>query len=72
MVDISRSVLFKFMLRGLIMETHKIEICETLCRVVEVEAKNVDDAIDIVRGRYQKSEIVLDSDDYQDFDIKVL
>lgn len=54
------------------MEIHKIEIRETLCRVVEVQADNLADAIEIINTRYRKSEIVLDANDYQSFSIEVL
>lgn len=46
------------------METFKIEVQEFLSRIVEIEAKNMDEAITRVKEMYQKEEIVLDSDDY--------
>lgn len=42
----------------------KVEVQEVLSRIVEIEAKNVDDAILKVKKRYQNEEIVLDSDDF--------
>jgi hypothetical protein len=50
------------------METFKIEVKETLSRIVEIEANSKDDAYFKVREMYIKEEIVLDSDDYVDTD----
>ena len=46
------------------MTTHKIEIKETLSRIIEIEAPSVEEAIDKVRMMYKAEEIVLDADDY--------
>lgn len=46
------------------MTTHKIEIKETLSRIIEIEAPSVEEAIDKVRTMYKAEEIVLDSGDY--------
>ena len=43
---------------------YKIEIIETLSRIIEVEAESVADAIDEIEDRYYAEDIVLDSDDY--------
>ncbi|MCW6681884.1 DpnD/PcfM family protein [Aerococcaceae bacterium NML160702] len=48
------------------MEQYKVEITETLSRVVEVNANSNDEAVDIVRQLYGESEIVLDESDYVD------
>ena len=45
---------------------YKVEILETINRVVEVEAEDVGDACDIVRNRYESGDIVLGSEDFQD------
>ena len=47
----------------------EVEIEETLQRVIKVKATNEDEAIDIVTKRYKNEEIVLDSDDFMDYDI---
>jgi hypothetical protein len=46
------------------METFKIEVQEFLSRIVEIEAKNIDEAISKVKDMYQNEEIVLDSEDF--------
>ena len=50
----------------------KIEITETLQRIVEVETDNVSDAITKVKDLYKKEEIILDSNDYISTEIKVV
>ena len=46
------------------MTTHKIEIQETLSRIVEIEAPSVEEAIYKARAMYRAEEIVLNADDY--------
>lgn len=46
------------------METFKIEVQEFLSRIVEIEAKNIDEAISKVTEMYQNEEIVLDYEDF--------
>jgi hypothetical protein len=46
------------------MEKFEIEIQEFLSRIIEVEAKDANEAISKVREMYRKEEIVLDCDDY--------
>jgi DpnD/PcfM-like protein len=46
------------------METFKIEIQEFLSRIVEIEAKSIDEAISKAKEMYQNEEIVLDENDY--------
>ncbi len=45
------------------MPTYKIEIIETLSRVVEVEADNSDIAMDMVQEMYDNQTIVLTDED---------
>ena len=45
------------------MPTYKIEIIETLSRVVEVEAENSDVAMDMVQEMYDNQMIVLTDED---------
>ena len=47
------------------MKKYSIEVLEVLSRVVEVEAVNEDDAIERVRQKYRRCEIVLDDSDYK-------
>ena len=42
---------------------HEIQITETLCRVVTVNAANTDAAVEQVRMAYHDEDIVLDSND---------
>lgn len=46
------------------METFKIEVQEFLSRIVEIEAKNIDEAISKVKKLYNSEEIVLDDEDF--------
>ena len=58
-------------MRGFNMK-YKVEITETLQRTVEVEAKDEDEAYQIVNDMYRNEEIVLSADDYIDTKIEVL
>ncbi len=46
------------------MKTYKIEIEETLTKVIEVKAENQEEAYDKVYEQYVNEEIVLGSEDY--------
>jgi uncharacterized membrane protein len=46
------------------METFKIEVKETLSRIIEIEANSADEAFSKIQDLYTKEEIVLDADDY--------
>lgn len=52
------------------MATFKIQITETLQRVVEVEANNYDEAEDKVNEDYRNGDIVLDYSDYMSTEIE--
>lgn len=54
------------------MKKHKVEITETLQRTIVVEAETEDEAIEIVRTKYETSEITLNSDDHIDTEITTL
>lgn len=45
------------------MKKFKIEVQEILSRIVEVEAKNLDEALEKVENKYRNEEIILDSED---------
>jgi len=51
------------------MRTFKIEIKETLSRVVDIDANNLNDAILIASNLYNKEKIVLDAADHSDTSI---
>lgn len=46
------------------METFKIEVKETLSRIIEIQAESKEDALLMIEELYKKQEIVLDADDY--------
>ncbi len=46
-------------------KVYKIEIEETLQKVVEIEANSLDEAIDIAQNRYSNQEYILDYEDYK-------
>jgi hypothetical protein len=48
---------------------YKVEITETLQRILEVEANTLDEAITQVKEQYQREEIILDSNDFIDVHI---
>jgi hypothetical protein len=54
------------------MKKYSIEVLEVLSRIVEVEASSSEDAIERVRKKYRKCEIVLDDSDYKvtEFSVK--
>ena len=54
------------------MKKYKVEIQETLSRIIEVEADSESDAWEIVSKQYRDSSIVLGGDDFEDYSIKVL
>ncbi|HPW90348.1 MAG TPA: DpnD/PcfM family protein [Paludibacteraceae bacterium] len=43
---------------------YKIEIIETLCRVIKLKATSFEDALTEVKHRYKTCQIVLDSNDF--------
>ncbi len=46
-------------------KVYKIEIEETLQKVVEIKANSLDEAIDIAQNRYSNQEYILDYEDYK-------
>jgi hypothetical protein len=56
------------------METkeYTVEVCETLIRIVTVEAISEEQALEFVRYDYNNAELVLDSDDFFDVDFNVV
>ena len=54
------------------MKKYKVEIQETLSRLIEVEADSESDAWEIVSKQYRNSEIILGGDDFEDYTINVL
>ena len=51
-------------------KVYKIEIEETLQRVVEIEANSPEEAIDIAQNRYSNQEYILDYEDYKGVEYK--
>ena len=54
------------------MNKYSVEITETLQRTIEVEAENATQAYQKVNVMYRNEDIVLDSEDFIDFDIDVI
>ncbi len=54
------------------MKKYSIEVLEVLCRIVEVEASDEEEAVETARQMYRKSEIVLDASDYKMTEISVI
>jgi len=52
------------------MKTFEFEIQELLSRIIEVEANTEDEAYRKVKEMYKKEEIVLDSSDFVETEIK--
>ena len=55
--------------KRLVMETFKIEIKEFLSKIVEIEAKNVDEAISKVKEMYLEEEVILSENDFVTYEI---
>ncbi len=53
------------------MTKYRIEVTEVLSRIVETDAENEDDAVEMVRQMYRKCELVLDASDYVETEISV-
>jgi len=54
------------------MKEYSVEVCETLIRIVTVEAMSEEDAIKFVKYDYNNAELVLDSDDFFDVDFEIV
>jgi DpnD/PcfM-like protein len=52
------------------MKTFKIEIKETLSKIIEIEANSIEAAIEKATSLYNNEEIILSSDDYCDTEIE--
>ncbi len=48
------------------METFKIEVKETISKIIEIEASSKEDAYSKVKEMYNTEKIILDSEDYID------
>ena len=53
------------------MKKYTLEITETLTRLVSIEAEDKYEAERIVREKYKSCEIVLDADDFQDYETSI-
>lgn len=54
------------------MKEFQVEVCETLIRIVTVEAQSEEQALEFVRYDYNNAELVLDSDDFFDVDFNLV
>ena len=53
------------------MKKYRIEVTEVLSRIVETEAENEDEAVEMVIQMYRNCELVLDASDYIETEISV-
>ena len=51
------------------MKIFEVQIIEVSNKVVEIEADNIENAIQIITDKYKSEEIVLDSSDFVDYKI---
>ena len=51
------------------MKTYKLELVETLSRIVEVEAESYEEALEKLEDDYNNQRIILDSNDFVGHDI---
>ncbi len=54
------------------METFNIEITETLSRVITIEAVDMDEALDFVISAYNAGDIVLDYEDFMNYEVEAI
>lgn len=54
------------------MKEYKVEIKETLSRIVTTLAEDEFDAVNIVEARYTDEGTVLDASDFQDVEFKII
>ena len=54
------------------MKEFQVEVCETLIRIMTVEAQSEEQALEFVRYDYNNAELVLDSDDFFDVDFNLV
>ena len=54
------------------MKEFQVEVCETLIRIITVEAQSEEQALEFVRYDYNNAELVLDSDDFFDVDFNLV
>ena len=52
--------------------TYKVEIVETLQKIIEIDAKDADTALNIAKQMYSDEEMVLDYSNYVDTEIDVI
>ncbi|HFI0640666.1 TPA: DpnD/PcfM family protein [Streptococcus suis] len=50
----------------------KLSLLETLSKVVKIEAKNREEALQVAHDKYISEEIVLDAGNFQDYDYRIL
>ena len=50
------------------MKTYKIEVKETLSRIIEINANSIDEVLENVQKIYKNEEIILDNDDFVEVD----
>ena len=51
---------------------YKVQITETMQRIIEIEATDLHEAIRIIKKKYQKEEIILNEKDFIDVEFNVV
>ncbi len=54
------------------MKKYKVEITETLQKIIEINSSSEEDAINQVRNDYGSEKITLDSNDFIEFEINTI
>ena len=54
------------------MKEFQVEVCETLIRIITVEAQSEEQALEFVKYDYNNAELVLDSDDFFDVEFNLV
>ncbi|HFI0449024.1 TPA: DpnD/PcfM family protein [Streptococcus suis] len=54
------------------MKVYEIVFTETLSKVIKIEAKNREEALQVAHGMYMSEEIILDANDFQEYSYGLL
>lgn len=52
--------------------SYKVEVIEVLSRIVEIDAEDSDDAIEIAKDMYYNEDVILDYNDVQNTEFNVI
>ncbi|WP_228376850.1 DpnD/PcfM family protein [Streptococcus suis] len=54
------------------MKVYEIVFTETLSKVIKIEAKNLEEALQVAHSMYMSEEIILDANDFQEYSYGLL